>query len=147
MLICLLGFSDCLTKKFLWTYSVKNEEEFVLFCDLPKEPQKSHFYHRNQRSLTQGPEHLPCSGGSKGLSDVQWYLQPQNGDTLKEITKNYSHIILDQSTLRFLAMEMNNAGSYICRPRIRYVFLMYSCLRTFPSPVFSGIISMFIRPC
>ncbi|XP_074188567.1 interleukin-18 receptor accessory protein isoform X2 [Rhinolophus sinicus] len=108
--------SDCFTKKLLWTYSERSEE-FVLFCDL-SEPEKSHFYNRNQHSPTQGPEHLPCSG-SKDLSDVQWYLQPQNGDPLREITKNYSHIILDQNTLHFLTVEMNNAGSYICRPRIR----------------------------
>ncbi|KAF5926220.1 hypothetical protein HPG69_011347 [Diceros bicornis minor] len=99
-------------------YSVKSEEEFFLFCDLP-EPQKSHFYHRSQLSPTQGPGHLPCSG-IKDLSDVQWYLQPQNGGLLEEITENYPHIIQDKSTLRFLTAGMNNAGSYICRPRIRY---------------------------
>ncbi|KAM5253189.1 interleukin-18 receptor accessory protein isoform 2-T2 [Hipposideros larvatus] len=111
------NISDCSTKKIIWTYSARSEEEFILLCDLPK-PQKSHFYDRNQHSPTQGPAYLPCSD-SNYLSDVQWYLQPQNGDTLREITKNYSHIILDKNTLRFLTMEMNNAGSYICRPRIR----------------------------
>ncbi|KAM5319021.1 LOW QUALITY PROTEIN: interleukin-18 receptor accessory protein [Glossophaga mutica] len=111
------NISGCSTKKFLWTYSAKSEEEFVLFCDLP-DPQKSYFYHRSSLTTTQGPERLPCSD-SKDLSEVQWYLQPQNGDTLREITKNYSHIILDNITLRFLTMEINNAGSYICRPRIR----------------------------
>lgn len=119
--------SDCFTKKLLWTYSERSEE-FVLFCDLA-EPEKSHFYDRNQHSPTQGPEHLPCSG-SKDLSDVQWYLQPQNGDALREITKNYSHIILDQSTLHFLTVEMNNAGSYICRPRIRSPQDEACCIKT-----------------
>lgn len=119
MSLCLLVFSDCSTKKLLWTYSVRSEEEFILFCDLP-EPQKSHFYQRNLLSPTQGTEHLPCSG-SEDLSDVQWYLQPPNGDMLREIPKNHSHFILDQNTLRFLAMEVNNTGSYICTPRIRYV--------------------------
>ncbi|ELK05032.1 interleukin-18 receptor accessory protein [Pteropus alecto] len=112
-----LNISDCSTKKLLWTYSVRSEEEFILFCDLP-ELQKSHFYQRNQLSPTQGTEYLPCSG-SKDLSDVQWYLQLPNGDMLREIPKNHSHIILDQNTLRFLAMEVNDAGSYICTPRIR----------------------------
>ncbi|XP_036729266.1 interleukin-18 receptor accessory protein isoform X2 [Balaenoptera musculus] len=109
--------SDCSTGKLLKTYSARCGEEFVLFCDFP-EPQKSHFYHRSQLSPTQSSEHLPCSG-SRNLSDVQWYLQPQNGDPLVEITRNYPHIIQDKSTLHFLTTEMNNAGSYICRPRIR----------------------------
>ncbi|XP_036916712.1 interleukin-18 receptor accessory protein [Sturnira hondurensis] len=111
------NISGCSTKKYLWTYSARSEEEFVLFCDLP-DPQKSYFYHRSALTTTQGPKQLPCSD-SKDSSEVQWYLQPQNGDTLREITKNYSHIILDNITLRFLTMDINNAGSYICRPRIR----------------------------
>ncbi|XP_029088692.1 interleukin-18 receptor accessory protein isoform X2 [Monodon monoceros] len=109
--------SDCSTGKLLRTYSARCGEEFVLFCDFP-EPQKSHFYHRSQLSPTQSSEHLPCSG-SKNLSDVQWYLQPPNRDPLVEITQNYPHVIQDKSTLHFLTTEMNNAGSYICRPRIR----------------------------
>ncbi|KAM9053065.1 LOW QUALITY PROTEIN: interleukin-18 receptor accessory protein [Megaptera novaeangliae] len=109
--------SDCSTGKLLKTYSARCGEEFVLFCDFP-EPQKSHFYHRSQLSPTQSSEHLPCSG-SRNLSDVQWYLQPQNGDPLVEITQNYPHVIQDKSTLHFLTTEMNTAGSYICRPRIR----------------------------
>ena len=135
MLFVCVWFSGCSTKKFLWTYSSKSEEEFVLFCDLP-DPQKSYFYHRSSLTTTQGPERLPCSD-SKALSEVQWYLQPQNGDTLREITKNYSHIILDNITLRFLTMEINNAGSYICRPRIRYAqnaFLSKTAL----NPILSG---------
>ncbi|KAM7078138.1 LOW QUALITY PROTEIN: interleukin-18 receptor accessory protein [Molossus nigricans] len=100
------NISGCSTKRFLWTYSAKAEDEFVLLCDLPG-PKQSHV-----------PERLPCSG-IKDLSDVQWYLQPQNEDTLREITKNYSHILLNKTTLRFLTAEMNNAGSYICRPRAR----------------------------
>ncbi|TKC36290.1 hypothetical protein EI555_006420, partial [Monodon monoceros] len=107
----------CSTGKLLRTYSARCGEEFVLFCDFP-EPQKSHFYHRSQLSPTQSSEHLPCSG-SKNLSDVQWYLQPPNRDPLVEITQNYPHVIQDKSTLHFLTTEMNNAGSYICRPRIR----------------------------
>nr|XP_030694562.1 interleukin-18 receptor accessory protein isoform X2 [Globicephala melas] len=109
--------SDCSTGKLLRTYSARCGEEFVLFCDFP-EPQKSHFYHRSQLSPTQSSEHLPCSG-SKNLSDVQWYLQPPNRDPLVEITQNYPHVIQDKSTLHFLTTEMNHAGSYICRPRIR----------------------------
>ncbi|XP_019786812.1 interleukin-18 receptor accessory protein isoform X2 [Tursiops truncatus] len=109
--------SDCSTGKLLRTYSARCGEEFVLFCDFP-EPQKSHFYHRSQLSPTQISEHLPCSG-SKNLSDVQWYLQPPNRDPLVEITQNYPHVIQDKSTLHFLTTEMNHAGSYICRPRIR----------------------------
>ncbi|XP_026984521.1 interleukin-18 receptor accessory protein isoform X2 [Sagmatias obliquidens] len=109
--------SDCSTGKLLRTYSARCGEEFVLFCDF-LEPQKSHFYHRSQLSPTQSSEHLPCSG-SKNLSDVQWYLQPPNRDPLVEITQNYPHVIQDKSTLHFLTTEMNHAGSYICRPRIR----------------------------
>ncbi|XP_004435926.1 PREDICTED: interleukin-18 receptor accessory protein [Ceratotherium simum simum] len=122
------NISDCSTKKILWMYSVKSEEEFFLFCDLP-EPQKSHFYHRSQLSPTQGPGHLLCSG-IKDLSDVQWYLQPQNGGLLEEITENYPHIIQDKSTLRFLTAGMNNAGSYICRPRIRSPQDEACCVKT-----------------
>lgn len=119
VLLCLLWFSDCSTKSILWTYSAGYEEGFFLFCDLP-EPQKFDFYHRSQLLPTQGPEHLPCRG-VKDLADVQWYVQPQNGDLLEEITENYPHIIQDKNTLRFLTTRMNNAGTYICRPRIRYV--------------------------
>ncbi|XP_041612312.1 interleukin-18 receptor accessory protein isoform X2 [Vulpes lagopus] len=107
--------SDCLTKKLLWEYSSRSEE-FVLFCDLT-ELQKSHLYHRSQLSPTQGSENLPCSG-HEDLSDVQWYLQPQNGDSLGEITNNFPHITQDKSNLCFLTAGISNAGSYICRPRI-----------------------------
>ncbi|XP_008590325.1 PREDICTED: interleukin-18 receptor accessory protein [Galeopterus variegatus] len=117
------NISDCSTKKLLWTYSAGSEEEFVLFCDLP-EPQQSHFYRRRQLS----PERLPC-GGSKDLPDVQWYLQPRNGELLKEITKNYSHIIQDKSNLRFLT-PVNSAGSYICSPRIRSTQNVTCCVKT-----------------
>ncbi|XP_030166186.1 interleukin-18 receptor accessory protein isoform X3 [Lynx canadensis] len=110
-----LNISDCITKKLLWEYS-SGSEKFVLFCDLT-ESQKSHFHHRSQLSPTQAPENLPCSG-SKDLSDVQWYFQPQNGNPLGEITNNYHHIIQDKSILHFSTTGMHNAGSYICRPRI-----------------------------
>ncbi|XP_069349954.1 interleukin-18 receptor accessory protein [Eulemur rufifrons] len=123
-----LNISDCYTRKLLWMYSSRSGEEFVLFCDLP-EPQKSHFYHRSQRLLTRGPEHLPC-GGSKDLSDVQWYLQPQSGDSLEEIPESSPHIIQEKNTLRFLTPEMNIAGSYICRPRIRSPQDVACCVKT-----------------
>ncbi|XP_012595991.2 interleukin-18 receptor accessory protein isoform X1 [Microcebus murinus] len=124
-----LNISDCYTRKLLWIYSSRSDEEFVLFCDLP-EPQKSHFYHRSQRLPTQGPEHLPC-GDSKDLSDVQWYLQPKSGDRLEEITESSSrHIIQEKNTLSFLAPEMNTAGSYICRPRIRSSQDVACCVKT-----------------
>ncbi|XP_058540550.1 interleukin-18 receptor accessory protein isoform X2 [Neofelis nebulosa] len=110
-----LNISDCITKKLLWEYS-SGSEKFVLFCDFT-ESQKSHFHHRSQLSPTQAPENLPCSG-SKDLSDVQWYFQPQNGNPLGEITNNYHHIIQDKSILHFSTTGMHNAGSYICRPRI-----------------------------
>ncbi|XP_017509052.2 interleukin-18 receptor accessory protein [Manis javanica] len=122
------NISDCSTKKILWAYSARSEEEFVLFCDLP-ELQKLHLHHRHQISPTRGSEHLPCSG-SKNLSDVQWYLQLQNGEPLVKVTKNHSHIIQDKNTLRFLTTEMNNAGSYICRPRIRSPQDEACCVKT-----------------
>nr|XP_001914870.2 interleukin-18 receptor accessory protein isoform X1 [Equus caballus] len=122
------NISDCSTKSILWTYSAGYEEGFFLFCDLP-EPQKFNFYHRSQLLPTQGPEHLPCRG-VKDLSDVQWYLQPQNGDLLEEITENYPHIIQDKNTLRFLTTRMNNAGTYICRPRIRSPQHEACCVKT-----------------
>uniref|UniRef100_A0A8C3VR18 Interleukin-18 receptor accessory protein n=1 Tax=Catagonus wagneri TaxID=51154 RepID=A0A8C3VR18_9CETA len=107
------NISDCSTEKLLRTYSARCGEEFVLFCDLP-EPQKSSFYHRSQLSPTQASEHLPCSDNKK-QSDIQWYLQPQQGDPPVEITQNYPHIIQDKSSLHFLTIGMNDAGSYICR--------------------------------
>ncbi|XP_011812001.1 PREDICTED: interleukin-18 receptor accessory protein [Colobus angolensis palliatus] len=110
------NISGCSTKKLLWTYSTRSEEEFILFCDLP-EPQKSHFCHRSRLSPTQVPEHLPFTG-SKDLSDVQWYRQPSNGDPLEDIRKSYPHIIQDKCTLRFLTPGVNNTGSYICRPKM-----------------------------
>ncbi|XP_006884662.1 PREDICTED: interleukin-18 receptor accessory protein [Elephantulus edwardii] len=105
---------DCSTKKLIWTYHARNEEEFLLFCDLP-ELQKSHFSHRNQLSPAQVPEQGPCSG-SKNLSDVQWYLQSQNEDPQREISRNYPRIL---NALYFSPITMKDAGSYICRPRIR----------------------------
>nr|XP_015107081.1 LOW QUALITY PROTEIN: interleukin-18 receptor accessory protein [Vicugna pacos] len=109
--------SDCSTKTLPRTYAARCGEESVLFCDLP-EPRKSHFYYRSRLSPTQGSDHLPCRG-SKNLSDVQWYLQPQNGGPLVEITQNYPHIIKDRRALHFLTTGMKDAGSYTCRPRIR----------------------------
>ncbi|XP_004369363.2 interleukin-18 receptor accessory protein isoform X1 [Trichechus manatus latirostris] len=108
------NISDCSTKKLIWTYHATSEEEFILFCDLP-ELQKSHFFRRSQLSPTQVPELVPCRG-SKDLSNVQWYLQPQNGDPLREITRDHPSI---KSALHFSTIQMNDAGSYICRPRIR----------------------------
>ncbi|XP_043774436.1 interleukin-18 receptor accessory protein isoform X2 [Cervus elaphus] len=112
-----LNIPGCFTEKPLRTYSARCGEEFVLFCDLP-EPQKSHFYHGSQLSPTRGSEHLPCSG-NKNLSDVQWYLQPQNGDPAVEITQNAPHVIQEKSTLHFLTTGINHAGLYMCRPRMR----------------------------
>ncbi|XP_019682529.2 interleukin-18 receptor accessory protein isoform X2 [Felis catus] len=122
-----LNISDCITKKLLWEYS-SGSEKFVLFCDLT-ESQKSHFHHRSQLSPTQAPENLPCSG-SKDLADVQWYFQPQNGNPLGEITNNYHHIIQDKSILHFSTTGMHNAGSYICRPRIRSPQGEACCVKT-----------------
>ncbi|XP_027623353.1 interleukin-18 receptor accessory protein [Tupaia chinensis] len=122
------NISDCPTKKILWMYSARSEEEFVLFCDFP-EPQKSHSSHKCQPSLTQTPEPLPC-GGREDLADVRWYLQPQNGDPLKEITKGYPYIIQENSSLRFSAPEMSITGSYICRPGIRSPQDVACCVRT-----------------
>lgn len=110
------NISGCSTKKLLWAYSTRSEEEFILFCDLP-EPQKSHFCHRSQLSPTQVPDHLPFTD-SKDLPDVQWYRQPSNGDPLEDIRKSYPHIIQDKCTLRFLTPGVNNTGSYICRPKM-----------------------------
>ncbi|KAM9212429.1 interleukin-18 receptor accessory protein [Dugong dugon] len=108
------NISDCSTKKLIWTYHATSEEEFILFCDLP-ELQKSHFFQRSQLLPTQVSELVPCRG-SKDLSNVQWYLQPQNGDPLREITRDHPSI---KSALQFSTIQMNDAGSYICRPRIR----------------------------
>ncbi|XP_077771053.1 interleukin-18 receptor accessory protein isoform X1 [Canis aureus] len=119
--------SDCLTKKLLWEYSSRSEE-FVLFCDLT-ELQKSHLHHRSQLLPTQGSENLPCSG-HEDLSDVQWYLQTQNGDSLGEITNNFPHITQDKSNLCFLTAGISNAGSYICRPRIRTPQDEACCIKT-----------------
>ncbi|XP_054583965.1 interleukin-18 receptor accessory protein isoform X4 [Eptesicus fuscus] len=111
------NISGCSVKNFLWMYSSKSTEEFVLFCDLA-EPEKSRFHRRNPLSPAPGPERRPCPGG-EGLSDAQWYLQPREGGALQEITRNQSHLLLDKTTLRFLTVERSSAGSYICRPRTR----------------------------
>ncbi|XP_008838535.1 interleukin-18 receptor accessory protein [Nannospalax galili] len=123
------GFShsDCFTKKLLWTYSARSTENTVIFCDLP-ELQKSHFSHRDQVSPTQGPAHPPCSG-SKNLTDVQWYMQPWGGGPLEEVTSNSPHS-RDKSTLYLLASEMDNLGTYICKPRIRRPQDMACCIKT-----------------
>ncbi|XP_032207605.1 interleukin-18 receptor accessory protein isoform X2 [Mustela erminea] len=107
--------SDCFTKNLLWEYS-STREQFILFCNLT-ESQTCHSSHRSQLSPTQGSENLPWSG-YKDLSDVQWYLQPQNGDSPWEIMNNSAHII-EKGILHFLTTEIHNPGSYICRPRIR----------------------------
>ncbi|XP_034514842.1 interleukin-18 receptor accessory protein isoform X6 [Ailuropoda melanoleuca] len=113
-----MTISDCITKKLLWEYS-STREQFVLFCNLTQS-QQSHG--------SPGSENLPCSG-HKDLSDVQWYLQPQNGDPLREITNNSAHII-QKSTLHFLTTGIHNAGSYICRPRIRSPLGEACCVKT-----------------
>lgn len=96
---------------------MKGAENFVLFCDLP-ELLKSQFSHINQLSPTQGPAHTPCSG-NQNLSDVQWYKQPRRGGPLEEIDRNSSHE--RRGMLWLSAPQINNAGSFICRPRLRYV--------------------------
>nr|XP_025724856.1 interleukin-18 receptor accessory protein [Callorhinus ursinus]XP_025724857.1 interleukin-18 receptor accessory protein [Callorhinus ursinus] len=116
-----MTISDCFTKKLLWEYSSTNEQ-FVLFCGLTES------CHRSQLSPAQGSENLPYSG-HKDLPDVQWYLQPQNGDPLREITNNSAHII-QKSTLHFLTTGIHNAGSYICRPRIRSPRDEACCVKT-----------------
>ncbi|XP_052599906.1 interleukin-18 receptor accessory protein [Peromyscus californicus insignis] len=119
--------SACATKRLVWTYSVKGAEDFVLFCDLP-ELRKSQFSHISQRSPTQGPAHIPCSG-NQDLSDVQWYMQPQSGGPLEEIRRNSSHV-QNKGMLHVLASQMNNVRSYICRPRIRSPQDMACCVKT-----------------
>ncbi|XP_059137277.1 interleukin-18 receptor accessory protein [Peromyscus eremicus] len=119
--------SACATKRLVWTYSVKGAEDFVLFCDLP-ELRKSQFSHISQRSPTQGPAHIPCSG-NQDLSDVQWYMQPQSGGPLEEIRRNSSHV-QNKGMLHMLASQMNNVRSYICRPRIRSPQDMACCVKT-----------------
>ncbi|XP_048209476.1 interleukin-18 receptor accessory protein [Perognathus longimembris pacificus] len=100
--------SGCSTQKLLWKYSAKSEE-FVLFCNFTQ-LQKSNFSHRHQ----QGPEEPRCSSSS----DLQWYFQSQNGGTLEKLTNKSSHIaIQDKDMLHILTPEINNTGSYICRPR------------------------------
>ncbi|XP_058523447.1 interleukin-18 receptor accessory protein isoform X1 [Ochotona princeps] len=122
-----LNISDCATKTLLWAYSSSREEEFVIFCDL-SEAQKPRFHHRRQLSPTQGPQRLPCNG-SKELSDVQWYLQPHDGEPLGEIVESHPHIIQDKNTLRFLTPWMNNSGLYVCRPRIRSPWDKTCCIK------------------
>ncbi|KAK7828477.1 hypothetical protein U0070_008986, partial [Myodes glareolus] len=116
----------CATKRLLWIYPVKGAENFVLFCDLP-ELLKSQFSHINQLSPTQGPAHTPCSG-NQNLSDVQWYKQPRRGGPLEEIDRNSSHE--RQGMLWLSAPQINNAGSFICRPRLRHPQDMACCVKT-----------------
>ncbi|XP_008697329.1 interleukin-18 receptor accessory protein isoform X3 [Ursus maritimus] len=113
-----MTLSDCITKKLLWEYS-STREQFVLFCNLTQS-QQSHG--------SPGSENLHCSG-HKDLSDVQWYLQPQNGDPLREITNSSAHVI-QKSTLHFLTTGIHDAGSYICRPRIRSPLDEACCVKT-----------------
>ncbi|XP_005360047.1 interleukin-18 receptor accessory protein [Microtus ochrogaster] len=123
-----MGFdhSACVTKRLLWIYPMNGAEEFVLFCDLP-EPPKSQFSHINQLPPTQGPAHIPCSG-NQNLSDVQWYKQPQRGGPLEEIHRNFSHERTDM--LRLSAPQINNVGSFICRPRLRRPQATACCIKT-----------------
>ncbi|CAO2607979.1 Interleukin-18 receptor accessory protein [Lemmus lemmus] len=118
--------SACVTKRLLWIYPVKGAEDFVLFCDLP-EPLNSQFSHINQLSPTQGPAHTPCSG-NQNLSDVQWYKQPRRGGPLEEIRRNSSRE--RRGMLWLSAPQINNAGSFICRPRIRRPQDMACCVKT-----------------
>lgn len=129
MLFCLLSFLACVTKRLRWIYPVKDAEEFVLFCDLP-ELRKSQFSHINQLPPTQGPAYVPCSG-NQNLSDVQWYKQPQRGGPLEEIHRNFSHERRDMLWLS--APQINNVGSFICRPRLRYVSKAFQSRNTLNS--------------
>lgn len=123
-----MGFdhSACVTKRLLWIYPVKGAEEFVLFCDLP-ELLKSQFSHINQLPPTQGPAHIPCSG-SQNLFDVQWYKQPRRGGPLEEIHRNSSHE--RRGMLRLSVPQINNVGSFICRPRLRHPQDTACCVNT-----------------
>ncbi|XP_005400829.1 PREDICTED: interleukin-18 receptor accessory protein isoform X2 [Chinchilla lanigera] len=112
-----LSTAECPTKNLLWTYSPGREEEFVLFCDV-LEPQRPRFSHGSQHSPTQVPGALPCSG-SEDLSGVQWYLQRGDTGPLEEIAGGHPHITQIKSVLHFSAPEMAEAGTYVCRARIR----------------------------
>ncbi|KFO37783.1 interleukin-18 receptor accessory protein [Fukomys damarensis] len=112
-----LNEAGCSTEKLLWTYSPGKEEEFVLFCDFP-EPRRAHFSHRSTQSPTPSPGSPPCSG-SEDLTDVQWYRQRGDGGPVEEIAGGHLHMAQDKNTLRFSAPETAQAGTYICRPRIR----------------------------
>ncbi|XP_003794398.2 interleukin-18 receptor accessory protein [Otolemur garnettii] len=120
--------SECYTKNLLWIPSKSEEEEFILFCDLP-ELQKSHFCPERQCLPAQTSEHLPC-GGSKDLSDVQWSLQLQNGDYLQDITESSPHIRQEKNSLHFSTRDMNISGSYVCRPRNRSPQDVACCVKT-----------------
>lgn len=98
------NLSDCSIQNTIWTYSSRREEEFVLFCDLQ-------------------------NGHANNLS-VQWYLQPRNGEPLREVTKNYPHIIKKDTILHFLTIGANDSGSYICRPVMRSPQDMTYCVNT-----------------
>ncbi|CAH7233604.1 interleukin-18 receptor accessory protein [Phodopus roborovskii] len=119
--------SACATKRVLWTYPVKGAEDFVLFCDLPelRKPQVSLI---SQLSPAQGSAHTRCSG-DQDLSDVQWYVQPPSGGPLEEIGR-HSPYVQTKGMLHILTPPMNNAGSYICRPRIRSPQDMACCIKT-----------------
>ncbi|EHB02413.1 Interleukin-18 receptor accessory protein [Heterocephalus glaber] len=112
-----LNEAGCSTKKLLWTYSPGKEEEFVLFCDFP-EPWRNHFSHKSPHSPTPSPGSLPCSG-SEDLTDVQWYRQRGDQGPVEEIAGGHLHMAQNKNTLRFSAPEMTEAGTYICKPRIR----------------------------
>ncbi|KAM6179901.1 interleukin-18 receptor accessory protein [Erethizon dorsatum] len=118
----------CSTKKLLWTYSPGREEEFVLFCDIP-EPRRPRFSHGNQCSPTQSPGALPC-GGSEDLADIQWYRQRGDGGSLEEIAGGHPHVTQSKSMLHFSTPEMAEAGTYICRARIRSAPDVDCCLKT-----------------
>ncbi|XP_063085819.1 interleukin-18 receptor accessory protein isoform X3 [Cavia porcellus] len=107
----------CFIQKLLWTYCPGKEEEFVLFCDTP-EPQRSRLFPGNQHNRTQGPRALPCAGG-KDLVDVRWYRQHRDGGPVEAIAGGHSHVTQRESTLHFSSPEAAQAGTYICRARIR----------------------------
>ncbi|XP_004617992.2 interleukin-18 receptor accessory protein [Sorex araneus] len=90
------NLSDCSIKNTIWTYSSMREEEFVLFCDLKK-----------------------CNANANNTLSVQWYLQPPNGEPLRDLSKNYPHIVQKDTTLHFLTIGVNDSGLYICKPTTR----------------------------
>lgn len=110
--------AGCHTSHFLWQFSADSAEEFVLFCDFA-ESERPRFHRREPVSPARGPARPPCQ--RPGLSEAQWYRQAGAGGALQEITGKQSHLLLDKTALRFLTADRSHEGSYVCRPRPRYV--------------------------